>query len=511
MREIHMPEVHVPEVHWNEVDHLKRSIDWKQGLAIALGVPLLILPSLGYLPIYVSAAAILIWGLSVLQGFFQNTAYAELATTFPKASGLPGFAQHVFRTENYEGKYDKGKLIGGFTAWSYWFAWNPVLAIFSILVGSYLYGLFPTLAETFTEYQLGLFSGLVIFTGLSVVNWFGLKDGAILSYILAAVSLIPLAILTIAPFATGHVDMVNITGNWLPADWSWDMHHILILFGIFAIAQWSACGWETAAIYGPEYKKPSRDVPKALYACGIICFFSYVLVEAAVIGVLGVDGVLEEPISPLIPVAEAVFGQAGTVITIIMLIAAMILIIQTAYLGSSRAMHSMAEEGNLPKVFGHTNRQGTPFVAMFVTAVFNMALISMGSIPAILAAAAIGYTVANGISLFAYVKAKKDPALANLERPFKAPKGWKTVALAFGLFNLPLCVVGVVYLNSLEIGWTSTWLGFIVLALFIPIWLFTQYELRSGDEKSDDAFTEHALPTDEGAGSTPQIQRRGTD
>lgn len=73
------------------VDQLKRSIDWKQGLAIALGVPLLILPSLGYLPTYVAAAAILVWGLSILQTFFQNTAYAELATTFPEASGLPGF------------------------------------------------------------------------------------------------------------------------------------------------------------------------------------------------------------------------------------------------------------------------------------------------------------------------------------------------------------------------------------------------------------------------------------
>ena len=175
-------------------DHLERSIDWKQGLAIALGVPLLILPSLGYLPMYVSAAAILIWGISVLQGFMQSTAYAEMATTFPKASGLPGFAQHVFRTENYKGKYDKGKLIGGFSAWSYWFAWNPVLAIFSILVGGYLHGLFPVLAETFTEYQLALISGLVIFTGLSVVNWFGLKDGAILGYILGAFSLIPLVI-----------------------------------------------------------------------------------------------------------------------------------------------------------------------------------------------------------------------------------------------------------------------------------------------------------------------------
>jgi hypothetical protein len=44
----------------------------------------------------------------------------------------------------------------------------------------------------------------------------------------------------------------------------------------------------------------------------------------------------------------------------------------------------------------------------------------------------------------------------------------------FGLFNLPLCLIGVVYLNSLEIGWTPTWVGFIVLASYIPIWLYTQ-------------------------------------
>ncbi|WP_018602716.1 APC family permease [Mycobacterium sp. 155] len=491
-------------------DHLKRSIDWKQGLAIALGVPLLILPSLGYLPSYVAAAAILVWGLSIVQTFFQNTAYAELATTFPEASGLPGFVQQVFRTENYKGKYDKGKLLGGSCAWFYALAWSSVLSIFSILVGGYLEGLFPGLAAHFSEYQLGLISGVVIFTLLSVVNWFGLKDGAILGYILAAVSLIPLAVLTIAPFATGHVDMANITANWMPSDWSWNSHHILILFGLFAIALWSTGGWETAAIYAPEYKNPGKDVPKALYTCGVICFFSFVLVQAVVIGVLGVDGVQAEPISPLVPVAHAVFGDAGTTVTIIMLIAAMILIIQTAYLGSARALHSMAEEGNLPRVLGHTNRRGTPFVAMFAAAAFNLALLFIGSIPAILAASAIGYTCANGIGLFAYFKAKTNPAFANLERPFKAPMGWKWVALGFGLFNVPLCVIGVVYLNSLEIGWTSTLLGFVVLAVFIPIWLYTQYELRSGKGKSDDALTVHAPATGAESDSTAEIQGRGT-
>lgn len=468
----------------DDVDHLKRSIDWKQGMAIALGVPLLILPSLGYLPMYVSGAAILIWGLSVLQGFMQNTAYAEMATTFPKVSGVPGFAQHVFRTENYKGKYDKGKLLGGFTAWSYWFGWNPILAIFSILVGGYLHGLFPVLGETFTEYQLSLMAGGVIFSALFVVNWFGLKEGAILGYVLAAISLIPLVILAVAPFATGHVELSNITGSWWPSDWAWDLHHILILFGVFGIAHWSACAWETAAMYGPEYKNPSKDAPKALFACGVICLFLFVMLQSSVIGVLGVEGVLAEPVSPLIPVAEAVFGQAGSMITIILLMAAMVLIIQTAYLGSSRAMHSMALEGNLPKVFGHTNSHGTPFIALVVIAAFNFALISMGDASAVLGASAIGYTIAHGLTLFSYVKSKTDPAFANVERPFKAPKRWKHVGLVFGLFNVPLCVIGVIYLNSLEIGWAPTWVAFGVLGIYIPIWLYSQHETKRAKTKA---------------------------
>ena len=52
-----------------------------------------------------------------------------------------------------------------------------------------------------------------------------------------------------------------ITGSWFPTDWTWDLEHVLILFGIFAMAEWSACAWETAAIYGPEYKNPNTDTP----------------------------------------------------------------------------------------------------------------------------------------------------------------------------------------------------------------------------------------------------------
>jgi len=453
---------------------LERSIDWKQGLAIAIGVPLLILPSIGYFAGYLGSFAIVVWGLSVFQGFMQNLAYGELATAFPNASGLPGIAQNVFKSGN-EQRFSRGRLLGGFSAWSYWFAWNPVLAIFAILVGSYLKGLVPALAGV-SELHISLVAGAIIFGGLVVVNARGLASGATLGYALTVLSFVPLVLITLAPFATGDFQMAEVSRQWLPTDWTWDAEHILILLGIFAMAQWSACAWETAAIYGPEYREPHKDVPKALFVCGAICFFTYVLVQTSVTGTLGVQGILDEPLSPMLPMARQTLGATGGPIAIVMLIASMVLIIQTAFLGSARALHSLAIEGNLPRFFGTVNVQGTPIYSMLIIAVFNMGLILLETPTAILAASAIGYVCANGISLFAYVKAGSDPRLIALDRPFRAPRGWRHVALAFGLFNLPLCLAGVMYLNALESSWAATGVGITVLAGYIPLWIYSQLE-----------------------------------
>lgn len=459
-----------------EANNLERTIDWKQGLAIALGVPLIILPSISYFSSYLWSAAIIVWGLSVLQGFAQNIAFGELATAFPNASGLPGFAQNVFKTRDHKGKYDKSKLIGGFSAWSYWFGWAPAMSVFSLVAASYIYNLFPTLSNTFTQMQVSYITCIAIFLMLIIVNLRGLSSGATLGYILAVMALVPLIIITFAPLVTGDFSITNITSSWLPTDWVWDLHHILILLGIFAMAEWSACAWETAAIYGPEYKNPGSDVPKALFACGAVCLFSYVLIQASITGTLGVAQTIAEPFTPLLPVAQMTFGAKGSMVAIIALVTALILLLQTIFLGSSRTMHSMAIEGNLPKVFGKVNANGAPYIAMAFTAVINLGFVSLGSPVAILAASAFGYITAQGISLFAYVKAKRDPYLAGLERPFKAPTGWKNIALLFGLLNIPFFIIGLMYLNSFEIGWTSTLVGFGVLAVYIPIWFYSQHE-----------------------------------
>ena len=456
----------------NSVDTKK--ISWKQGLAIALGVPVLILPSIGYFASYVWAFAIIIWLLSILQGFIQNTAYGELALMYPTVSGLPGFAQKVFKGKS-SNDYDAGKFIGGFSAWGYWFAWNPVLAIFSLLIGKYLHALIPV-ASHVPESVVSIAAGLFIFILLIIINWKGLSGGAAAGNVLALLSLTPLLVISIVPVLKGQFHLSNITKSIFPDDWSFDIRHFFIFLGIMAMAQWSACAWETAAVYAPDYKDPGRDLPKALFSCGGICIITFFIVQTACTGTLGIKGILEDTDSPMLSMAKLSFGDIGAMIAVIMLIAAMVLIIQTALLGSSKAMQSMAKEGNLPKIFAKTNKHDTPYIAMLSIAALNMILIYSGTPSAVLAASALGYVVANGISLFAYVKAKTEHKGGKKINGFSAPDWWKYAALVCGILNLPFYFTGLLIINSLDFGVTHSLIGIVVLLIYIPLWLYSKKE-----------------------------------
>ena len=50
------------------------------------------------------------------------------------------------------------------------------------------------------------------------------------------------------------------------------------------------------------------------------------------------------------------------------------------------------------------------------------------------------------------------------------------VALALGVLQIPLLLVGAVYINDLSYGLLPTVVGFGVLAAFVPLWFYTQYE-----------------------------------
>jgi amino acid transporter len=409
-----------------------------------------------------------------------------MVTLFPNATGLPGCAQAVFTNPDNKGSIDKGKLIGAFSAWCYWFAWCPVVAIFTMMIGDYLFQMFSLDLTGWAAVGLYMAVGTLIVIVMYIMGIRGLEGGAKVGTILALMSMIPIIIILIGALATGMFDFSNITNDFTAPGWSWSFEDIILVLGCLGLAQWSACAWETAAIYGPEYKEPGRDVPKALFSCGIICLIMYFFVSTVVFGSLGQAGMEAAGYASLAPLAEFAFGEFGSYIALFFLIVAMILIIQTGFLGSSRTLHSLAMEGNLPKWFGKVNANGMPANAMLFVGIFNLILVFViefsalilevsTTVMTVLTASALGYCLANGIALAAFVITRTNPRFADKERPFKAPRGWQIpitimCAIQFCVY-FPSLMYWSYYLTG---GFIAIVLGVVIILFFIPLWTWVQ-------------------------------------
>lgn len=107
-------------------------------------------------------------------------------------------------------------------------------------------------------------------------------------------------------------------------------------------------------------------------------------------------------------------------------------------------------------------------------------------VKAIIAASSLGYAIANGISLYSYVKYKKEKNNRNHKnnnnnykksrQGLRVPEVWSKVILVFAFVNIPLFLLGLVYLNSLDSGWLSTIVGVAVLVIYLPLYKYSEKE-----------------------------------
>ncbi len=461
-------------------------------MIIAMGVPILILPGIYDIAGTAWGLSIFIWTISVLQGFAQNLAIGEMAAAL-ETPGIGGCAQKVFTKPN-GGRYGLGKFLGAFTAWSYWFTWTPVIPIFTCTSVDYI--------SKFLEYGLGmdpfddtmilafqLLFGIIVFSAIVFVGSKGLSGGATFGLILALVAIVPLLVVIIMPLVGVTVGGGELTGfsidrildNLVPEGWDWSASDFMMVFGMFAYAQWCACAWESAATYGAEYKTPGRDVPKALISAGLVCLLMYFIVPFVVYGMMTPEQIDSWGVSTLYPIAQFDFGDIGLIVALILLVAGMVMLIQTAFLGSSRTLYFMGHEGNMPKKFTYTNKNGAPLVAMafqFAMGIIFIIIIHFGSVGMILAASSFGFSFALGMAMLAYVVSKKSPRFKDLPRPYTAPRGWYYVAcflMIYQLFVLIPCLAYWCINGGIENGVFSVIIGAVILMLYIPLWFGLQY------------------------------------
>jgi amino acid transporter len=455
---------------------MRRSITWKNSFWISSGASTLVLLSIGSIAATVGTPSWIVWGASSLIGFIQLFIYAEIASMFPNKSG----GASVYGAVAWA-RYNK--LFAPINVWCYWLAWSPALAIGAALAGSYIvtaffadtaFGKFSVtlldLSALLPGIKLTFSSNILIGIGILLLSFYiqhtGILRAARTQFVLALLSLIPIALLSLTPLVTGKVSFANFLPLIPQGATSWFSQEsfTLIMGGMF-IAAWTTYAAETAVCYTSEFKDPGKDSVRAVASSGILAFLCFTLLPFTFLGVLGMKNLSDpafvagDPQTAMVKLAEITFGDGSGKIITLMLIFALILAISTSMSGG---------------FLGQLNSHGVPTKAMWADLSFNIFLLMLGSPIFILAASAVAYVLCIAMNMNAgWMHRLQRP---DHPRPYRAPDWLIFVGgPILSLLNLAFIVFGANVFAP-----NALWYGLGAIALVIPIFYYRHYIIDQG-------------------------------
>ncbi len=476
---------------------LHRQLTWVDAFWASSGVPAGVLLTMGGVASVIGQPSWVVWIASILMGFVQSFVYAEIAGLYPHKSGgasIYGAAAWL----------PYGKFIAPISVWCNWLAWSPVLALGTSLGAGYVMAsLFPPDAAInlwkIDLVDLGFIrSGLhlrinmvaIIAAGFLLLTFalqhHGVARAAMAQRILGIACLSPLILVGVVPLVTGDLPS-NHLFPLLPivrdaaghiAFGSWNAAGLTLLAGAMFGAGWSTYGFETAVCYTREFKDPKRDTSRAILAAGLLCIVIFALVPLAFQASLGLDALLDPRIydGSGVALALARIVNGGVIVTNIFvatLILALLLIVMTSMMGSSRTLYQASVDGWFPRYLSRVNRHGAPTAAMWTDLGFNLLLLLASDYFAVLMISNVCYFIFNFLNLQSGWIHRIDRG--GWERPYRCPTWLLALATVFGFVN-------IAFMSAGANGWGDGTLrnGLVGAALILPVFVFRHYVQDGG-------------------------------
>ena len=468
----------------------RRGVSWQLGVAVASGMPILILLSLGPVAALAGPPSLIVWAAAALIGLGMALPFAELVGLFPgQAGGIAVVTACALRPQR--------RSLGVIVQWSYWFGWTLGLAINGVLVADYLRQRLLPGASSWATWLIA-----VAVLGVSVVvNHRGIKPGAWLQTALLACTAVVLLFLLVLPVLAGDLKLAHLApfrppGGWASAD------ALVALAGAFFIAGWSAYGAEIALTYSSEYRRGTRDAVRALFTVAAVMVAVYTMVPLLALAAVEPAAVAAGPV-PLFESLPGASSRAGSVLVPVALVGAFFLTLNTIAIGSSRTLWQMARNGEAWPMLGRLNRHGAPGNALLFDLVFNASVLAASflinenraEVPiALLASANVGYFVCLILALVATWWMRR--TAPGRPRLFRAPRGAVGLGLVLAAFNTVLLAgAGAAW------GWHNIALG--VAVLIANVVLLTPRCSDAGRKDEIDVRSADATRTD------PDLDRIG--
>jgi amino acid transporter len=460
---------------------LKKEIRWWDGVVITACMPGFLLPSIGFSVALLGGwGAVAVWIGIVTFGLLMANLYAEMAAMFPHRSG--GIATYID-----EGVHKWSRIPAVVSGYGYWFGYSTVLSINGILIGLYIQGAWLTSAHVNVHGQ-DIFAPLVGSVVLLVV-WAvaiaGIRPTVWMTYALAALTMLPLALVAIVPWVTGHMHLEYLNNTTFPASGAnlapLSFAGLGIFFAMWYLGGWSAYAVECAAAFTPEYKHPEVETPKALRWAGVIQIFIFALVPIALVGTVGQSVIAGAPYVAFVPVLQVLFGSFGSAVVLIMLLSALLLSALIATADGGRALFQLARDGLTLRWLSHLNRAKVPDNGMtwdlviqgvmmwfpYLAGVVGFTTLATNAPIVILAVSNLGYILCHVMAIAAFIILRRQQP--NTPRPFKLASFWVPLAWFLLFFNIIIILLGAANPN-LGYGVIPFFLGVLVLLISVVLY-----------------------------------------
>ncbi len=335
---------------------LKRELGLLSVFSIAAGSMissgLFVLPGLAFEQ--AGPAIILSYTLAAIFMIPVMLSKAELATAMPKSGGSYFYIERSM-----------GPLAGTVAGFANWLSIALKSAFSLVGIGALATILFPDIGV----YGIKV-TALIACIFFSVLNIVSLKETGKLQI---ALVLALLAIMVL--YAVEGVQAVNAF-NYTPFVTS-DLQSVFAVAGMVFV---SYGGLTKVVSVSEEVRNPSRNLPLGMFLSFGIVSLLYVLVVFVTVGAVD-RGLLSGSLVPLSLGAEAAMPQWGMVLVDVGAFFAFATTANAGILSASRSPMAMSRDGLLPEFLSKTHKRfGTPYIAITLTAFFNMTVITFLSI-----------------------------------------------------------------------------------------------------------------------------------
>lgn len=428
---------------------------------------------------YVGSAGWLITAW-LITGFMTITAavsYGELSAMYPKAGG-----QYVYLQKAYN------PLVGFLFGWSFFSViQTATIAAVAVAFSKFTAYLIPSVGEQNIIADLGFIQisaaqllaiALIVF--LTYTNTRGVKEGKMIQNTFTFTKLISLFGLIVVGFLfaktsywdanwanafVAQQDVVNtaadgtVSHSWMPIDGT-------VLIGAMAAAMvgsiFSSDSWNNVTFIAGEIKNPQKNIGLSLFLGTSIVTLIYISANLMYLYVLPMQEIaFAENDRVAITAANAVLGNAGTIVIAVMIMISTFGCNNGLILAGSRVYYTMAKDGLFFKKTAELNKNEVPAYGLWIQCLVASLLCLSGKYGDLLTMVSFIVVIFYILTIIGiFILRKKEP---DTPRPYKA-FGYPVLPAMYIIMATVFCI-GLVYTKPFYSLW-----GLVITLIGIPLY-----------------------------------------